>query len=315
MSDSRITKKKKKRRKLRYKRIFLLLFLIIILGGAGYAGAQYYQGLHSAKTSEALNTDNIKFNGTKDANGRINILLLGIDTRGEKQSRTDTMMIAQIDPKTHKVKLVSLMRDMYVEIPGYDNYKLNTAYFLGGPELLRQTIKHNFDIDIQYYALVDFKSFVKVVDTLAPEGIKINVEHEMSKNIGMTLHPGLQTMHGKQLLAYARFRKDAEGDFGRVRRQQTVLKALEKEAISVNGFAKAPKLLGTIQPYIATNMSKMDILGLVKDVLMGGTPDVKTLTVPVAGSYSNATYPGKGAVLDVDTEKNTEAIKSFLNEN
>ncbi len=88
--------------------------------------------------------------GVKDENGRINILLLGVDSRGEEKSRTDSMMIAQVDPKTNETKIVSLMRDMYVQIPGYKGYKLNTAFYLGGPELLRQTIKENFGIDVQY---------------------------------------------------------------------------------------------------------------------------------------------------------------------
>ncbi|MCB6745847.1 LCP family protein, partial [Anaerostipes hadrus] len=88
-----------------------------------------------------------------------------------------------------------IMRDIYAEILGYRNYKINTAYYLGnlknqkkGVELLRQTLKTNFDIDVQYYALVDFQGFVKIVDTLAPQGIEMNVEHKMSENIGLTLY-------------------------------------------------------------------------------------------------------------------------------
>ncbi|WP_018663319.1 LCP family protein [Heyndrickxia acidiproducens] len=312
--DSRITNKKKKRKRIRWRRIFLLLFLLLVVFGAVYTAYQYYAGVRQTKKGDALNMDDVAFNGKKDANGRTNILLLGIDTRGEEKSRTDTIMVAQYDPETNKVKLVSLMRDMYVAIPGYQNYKINTAYFLGGPELLRKTIKTNFNIDIQYYAIVDFKGFVKIVDTLAPEGIEMNVEHQMSKNIGMTLYPGKQLMHGKELLAYARFRKDAQGDFGRVARQQKVLKALQQEVFSVNGIAKAPKLLGTIQPYISTNMSKMNMLGLVKDVIVGSDLQVKTLTVPISGTYSDGYYPQAGAVLDIDKTKNTEAIETFLNE-
>lgn len=319
--ESRVAKKKKKRSRVRWRRVFLMLFLLLIVAGAGYTAYQYYAGVHQTDPNDALNMDNLEFNGKKDANGRTNILLLGIDRRGQEDSRTDTIMIAQYDPKNNQVKLISIMRDIYAEIPGYRNYKINTAYYLGnlknqkkGVELLRQTLKANFDIDVQYYALVDFQGFVKIVDTLAPQGIEMNVEHKMSKNIGLTLYPGKQLMHGKQLLAYARFRHDAQGDFGRVARQQKVLKALQSEVFSVNGIAKAPKLLGTIQPYMATNMSKMNILALVKDVMVNGNLKVKTMTVPVAGTYTNVNYPGVGAALEVDKEKNTEAIKQFLDE-
>ncbi|WP_151681353.1 LCP family protein [Weizmannia acidilactici] len=319
--ESRVSNRKKRRAKVRWRRVFLLLFLLLIVTGAGYTAYQYYAGVHQTKPGDALNMDNLEFNGKKDANGRTNILLLGIDRRGKEDSRTDTIMIAQYDPKKNQVKLVSIMRDIYAEIPGYKNYKINTAYYLGnldnqksGVELLRKTIKANFDIDVQYYVLVDFQGFVKIVDTLAPQGIEINVEHKMSKNIGMTLYPGKQLMHGKELLAYARFRKDAQGDFGRVARQQKVLKALQKEVFSVNGLAKAPKLLGTIQPYLSTNMSKMDILALVKDVVLGENLKVKTMTVPIAGTYTDAYYPEVGAVLEVDKAKNTEEIKKFLDE-
>lgn len=318
--ESRVAKKKKKRSRVRWRRVFLMLFLLLIVAGAGYTAYQYYSGIHQTDPDDALNMDNLEFNGKKDANGRTNILLLGIDRRGQEDSRTDTIMIAQYDPKNNQVKLISIMRDIYAEIPGYRNYKINTAYYLGnlknqkkGVELLRQTLKTNFDIDVQYYALVDFQGFVKIVDTLAPQGIEMNVEHKMSENIGLTLYPGKQLMHGKQLLAYARFRHDAQGDFGRVARQQKVLKALQSEVFSVNGIAKAPKLLGTIQPYIATNMSKMNILALAKDAV-GGNLKVKTMTVPVAGTYTNVSYPGVGAALEVDKEKNIEAIKQFLGE-
>jgi LCP family protein required for cell wall assembly len=253
------------------------------------------------------------FHGKKDANGKVNFLLLGVDTRGEEKSRTDTMMVAQYDPKDKKVKLVSLMRDMFVEIPGYKNYKLNTAFFLGGPELLRQTIEQNFGLDVQYYVMVDFKGFQKIVDTLAPDGIEMNVEEEMSKNIGVTLHPGVQKLNGKELLGYARFRHDAKGDFGRVERQQKVIQALKDEVISVNGFTKAPKLLGTIEPYIQTNMGTSDAIALISEILLKRPKNINTLTVPVQGAYQNGYVSYDGAVLEIDKEKNKQAIDAFLN--
>jgi polyisoprenyl-teichoic acid--peptidoglycan teichoic acid transferase len=317
MSSTRAVKRGKKKRK-KILLAFLVVFLVI-LGIGGYSVFQYYQGLKMA--NEDINNEiggdqdkeDVEFNGVPAPDGKTNVLLLGIDTRGEEKSRTDTIMIAQYDSDSHQPKIVSIMRDTYVEIPGHQNYKINTAYFLGGPELLRQTIKHNFGIDIQYYAIIDFKGFEKSVDVLAPKGIEIDVEKAMGgKEIGVTLEPGLQTLDGEELLGYARFRKDYEGDFGRVRRQQQVVNALKEELISFSGLAKLPKMVGTVQPYIDTNMSTKDVLGIISDYMLNPSKDVKTMTVPVKDSFWDASYSHAGAVLEIDFQKNIEELQSFL---
>ncbi|MCA1053927.1 LCP family protein [Rossellomorea aquimaris] len=305
--DSRLDRKKRKKKRGR-KIVSVLLLMIICL--LGYSAFQFYNGYQMADGEQ--NMKEYKFNGVKDENGKVNVLLLGVDSRGEEKSRTDTMMLAQVDPKTNETKLVSLMRDIYVEIPGYQNYKLNTAFYLGGPELLRKTIKQNFDIDIQYYMMVDFKGFEQSVDILAPEGIEMDVEKAMSENIGVSLEPGVQKLNGKELLGYARFRHDAEGDFGRVERQQKVISALKEEVLTIDGVAKLPKLAGSIQPYMQTNMSKLDQISLMKDVLLSNKDEIDKLTIPVEGSYSFARYDGVGSVIELDFEENIQAMKDFL---
>ncbi|PFA62227.1 transcriptional regulator [Bacillus sp. AFS015802] len=300
----RKTKKKKRGRKV------ILVLLLLIFSLLGYAAFQFYSGYKMAGDDQMQ--EDYKFNGVKDENGKVNILLLGVDSRGEEKSRTDTMMLAQIDPKTNETKLVSFMRDIYVEIPGYQNYKLNTAFYLGGPELLRKTIKQNFDLDIQYYMIVDFKGFEQSVDILAPEGIEMDVEKAMSENIGVSLEPGVQNLNGKELLGYARFRHDENGDFGRVERQQKVITALKDEVLSIGGVTKLPKMAGSIQPYIQTNMSKLDQISIAKDVLLSNSSDMDKLTLPVNGSYTNGSYSGVGSVLEIDFEENIQALKDFL---
>ncbi|MEH7356402.1 LCP family protein [Neobacillus drentensis] len=307
---------KKKKSKTKLKKVFLGFFALL-LGLSGYIYYQYSQGLKQASGKNIVTNEKAKqeFNGTKkEKMDKVNILLLGVDSRGEEKSRTDTIMIAQYDPKNQTAKIVSLMRDIYVEIPNHRNYKINTAYFLGGPELLRQTIKKNFDIDIHYYAMIDFKGFESVVDTLAPNGIEMDVEKRMSENIGVVLKPGLQYLNGKELLGYARFRHDANGDFGRVERQQKVINALKDEIISVNGVTKLPKLVGTIQPYIETNLEGIDRLELLKDFFLNPPDEIETLTIPVENSYKMGNYEHAGSVLEIDFEENKQAIKQFLNE-
>ncbi|MEH7494826.1 LCP family protein [Neobacillus niacini] len=310
--------KKKRKKKSKFKKVTFLIF-VLFLGLSGYIYYQYSQGIQQASGKSTVSSDataKTEFNGADTEKvDKINILLLGVDSRGEEQSRTDTIMIAQYDPENQKAKLVSLMRDIYVEIPDKKSYKINTAYFLGGPELLRKTIKQNFDIDIHYYAVIDFKGFESVVDTLAPNGIEMDVEKRMSENIGVVLQPGLQNLNGKQLLGYARFRHDATGDFGRVERQQRVINVLKDEAISINGVSKLPKLVGTIQPYIETNLEGFDLLAVVKDFFLNPPDDIETLTIPVDQSYTMESYEHAGSVLEIDFEENKQAIEQFLNEN
>jgi len=303
----------RKRRKLRKRRIFLFILLALFLVVGGYSVIQYYLGKNQA--ANGMEEKSFAFNGEKDSKGRVNILLIGVDSRkGNMQSNSDTMIIAQYDPKREKAKLVSLMRDIYTPMPGYDNYKkLNAANLLGGPELLRKTIKQDFDIDVQYYVIIDFKGFEHTIDALAPDGIEINVEKAMSKNIGVSLQPGVQKLNGKEMLGYARFRHDAESDFGRVRRQQQVLKAVADEVLSANGVVKAPKMLGTIEPYIQTNIGTLDSLSLLKNVFFFDTKNLETLTVPVKDTYTNERVLNSW-VIQTDFELNKQAIHKFLDD-
>lgn len=309
---SRYGKKKAKKRNKILK--FLSLFIILFVAITGYAVYQYYQGLKFAGVPP-IEQKETEFNGAEMDKelGKVNVLLLGVDSRGEEKARTDTIMIAQYDPKNGTSKLVSLMRDIYVEIPGYNNNKINTAFFLGGAELLRQTIKQNFDIDINYYSLIDFQGFEKVVDALAPNGVEIDVEKEMSYRIGVVLKPGLQKLDGKELLGYARFRHDAQGDFARVERQQKVMNALKDEITSLYGVTRLPKMVGTIQPFIVTNIDGLDRMALLKDFLLNPPADIETMRIPIDNSFVDASYEHAGSVLEIDISKNKQALHAFLN--
>ncbi|PLT31537.1 LCP family protein [Peribacillus deserti] len=310
----RVEQRVKKRH--RKRRIVLLTFLLLMIAGVGYAFYQYNQGLNMADVKDTSEETKHKesFQGEDVHYGKINVLMIGSDTRGEGGGLSDSIMIAHYDQDTHEPKLVSIMRDTYVSIPGIGNRRINSAYSNGGPELLRQTIKENFDIDINYYAIVNFAGFSKVVDIIAPNGIEVNVPHKMQKGIDMTLQPGRQVLHGDKLLGYVRFRKDSQGDFGRVARQQEVIGKLKTEAMSVTSIMKLPKLIGVINPYVDTNIDSGTILSLSKDVLFGNTKDTQNLRIPVDGSFWDANING-AAVLQIDVEKNKQALQEFLNSN
>jgi LCP family protein required for cell wall assembly len=294
----------------------LLVFLVLIGGTAGYAYYQYKQGIaQSLKKVNKTNKENkvnYTFEGKKDQYGDTNILLLGSDARGNEKSRADTIMIAHYNETRGTYKLTSIMRDSYVNIPGHGKHKINSAFAYGGPELLRQTIKENFDIDLQYYVIADFQGFVQLIDEAFPNGVEINVEKKMSEYIGVTLEPGLQRLDGEHLLGYVRFRHDAIGDFGRVKRQQEAIKAVGNQLKSFETIPKLPKLIGVITPFINTNMDTTDMLFMAKDFFSKNKGHVETLRIPIDNSFTEPRIKGEGAVLEINLEKNKEALHQFI---
>ena len=138
--------------------------------------------------------------------------MLGADKASGGKSRSDSIMVVQYDYIHKKMKMMSVMRDIYAEIPGYQNYKINAAYSLGGPELLRKTLNKNLGINPEYYAVIDFTGFEKMIDELEPNGVPMDVEKICLKILAYLLK-GHHRLNGKELLGYARFRHDEEGDF------------------------------------------------------------------------------------------------------
>lgn len=301
----RFEPEKKKGKKLKRFFQFIILLIIII---AAYSVYQFYKGQQLAKDNALQPED---FTGDEVTTGTVNYLLLGIDTRGEEKSRTDTMMLVSWNHDTDKVKLVSFMRDIYAEIPGYSNYKLNTAYYLGGAQLTKDTISSMFDVPIHHYAIIDFKNFEKMVDILAPNGVTIDVEKDMSEKIGVSLKAGEQSLNGQELLGYARFRMDGEGDFGRVRRQQQVIEAVKDSVLSIKNVANLPKLVGAAQGYVVTDIESKQQLKSVLEVATSGV-DIEKLTIPQEGMYRNKNYSHAGAVLEIDLQQNRQALHDFL---
>ncbi|PGZ95291.1 transcriptional regulator [Bacillus pseudomycoides] len=271
------------------------------------------------KSSKQNNPEQFQpFQGAKNDQGLFNVLLIGNDSRGEKQARADTIMIAQYNKEKKTVKLASIMRDSYVEIPTYNKKynKINAAYYYGGPELLRKTIQHNFGINVSHYVTIDFAAFEKIVDTVAPEGIVVNVTQAIIDDMGLHLQPGSQRLHGKELLKYARFRHDAESDFGRVQRQQEVLQALQKtfteKVQSVDGIFQLPTVIQDLLPYIHTSIDAQTLFSLGSNVLFHPIEKMETMRIPVANGYEAKTYEHAGAVLQIDPQKNKEAIQKFF---
>lgn len=302
--------RRKRKKKFRRGRFLSFLFFFLLLAVGAYAFTQYTSGYNLAKDAKKEPAD---FTGdVREQGQRENVLVLGVDSRGQDKARTDTMMLVSWDRESNNVKIISFMRDIYAEIPGYKSYKLNTAYYLDGVQLVTDTIENMFDVPIHHYALIDFSSFETLVDIVTPDGIPINVEKDMSEKIGVTLKKGQQNLSGEELLGYARFRSDAEGDFGRVARQQIVMEALKDEILSVKNLRNIPKFVGATEGYIETDYSKSDKLKRVLDASVSGNVEIEKLTIPVEGSYTNKSYSHAGSVLEIDKERNKKAISDFL---
>ncbi len=215
---------------------------------------------------------------------RINVLLLGIDRRGQKGwgYRTDTIIIVTVDPINHTAGMLSIPRDLQLEIPGVKEDRINTAnvygysidYPGGGPALLKRTIEKNFGIPIDYYVMVDFQGFEKIIDTLG--GITVDVPRALHDTqypnpkpgdlYGMkTVHfdAGLQEMDGKRALEYARSRMSTS-DFDRADRQRLILLAIQEKALNLNLIPKLPSLAGAILDTVNTDMTLDDMLELAR---------------------------------------------------
>jgi len=215
-----------------------------------------------------------------DGATRVNILIMGLDYRdweSEGPSRTDTMILFSLDPSTRTAGMLSIPRDLWVNIPGYDYAKINTAYFLGeaygepggGPGLAIKTVEQFLGMPINYYAQVDFSAFESFIDEIG--GIEVDVPEEITVDpIGphntVFLEPGLQTLDGATALAYARSRSTAGNDFDRASRQQQVVMAIRNKILNLNMLPllieKSPILYQQLAAGVHTNLTLEQIISL-----------------------------------------------------
>ncbi len=220
-----------------------------------------------------------------DGSSRVTVLVMGLDfsdwrkqTTGDTTdaSRTDSMILLTVDPLTKTAGMLSIPRDMWVNIPGYGYYKINMAYYFGqlnkmpggGPGLAIDTVEKFIGVPINFYAQIDFAAFEKFIDDLG--GINVNVPEEITIGVmfepEVTLGPGKQTLSGKIALGYARERYTSGGDFDRSTRQQQVIMAIRDKILSINMLptliTKAPDLYAQLSSGIKTNLTLDQVIQL-----------------------------------------------------
>ena len=216
--------------------------------------------------------------GPWDGKERLTILLLGVDRREDEPSRSDTMILVNIDPVTKRAAMLSIPRDMRVIIPGYGVHKINAAYAFGdadqvpggGPGLTIRTIEANFGIRVHHYAQVDFDGFVKIIDTIG--GLTIDVPYPIKDDeypgpgnqyMRIFFQAGWQHMDGERALQYARTRHD-DGDGRRSARQQQVLMALREQGVRMDLFSKAEELINEVGAAVRTDLQPAQAIQLAR---------------------------------------------------
>ena len=296
------------------------------------AGNYFYNQLDNDNGSD-LNADNgsLLINGEEkedDPDKRhedyvTNFLLVGIE-QIQGGNRTDSMMIASINTLDNSIKLTSLMRDTYVQIPGYSNNKLNAAYAKGGIDLLLDTIELNYKIRIDGYATVNFESFEKVIDRLG--GVEIELGEAEASYLRTTnyisnpsyrssIHAGWNTLNGNQALGYCRVRKvatlgGANSDFGRTLRQRRVLNALFEKYKSKNVF-ELISIMNECLSYVTTDLTSTQISAVIEAVIENGITTIDNARIPTDELYTAERYD-VGAVLVPDWDANIEFLYQFI---
>ncbi len=247
-----------------------------------------------------------------------NIMLIGTDLRTNSYKgtgNTDSMILLSINTRDKNVKLTSFMRDMYVEIPERGSNRLNAAYSFGGPQLFFDTLKLNFNVDVDKYVRVNFSNFKKIIDEVGGIEIELtnaeaNYMNEYSyKYKTKYVEPGLQRLDGAQALSYARCRK-IDSDFKRTERQRKVILSFVEEVRDKN-IAELNSLLNVMLPMIQTNLSKSEIVGLLADSARYMNTGIETLNIPIKNSYKPLTI-NKRSVICPNFELNNMAILAHI---
>lgn len=254
------------------------------------------------------------------AGERINVLLLGIDRREGEHGpwRTDTMIVATLDPKTKTAGMLSIPRDLYVPIPapGAGQNRINTANYYGdttkypggGPALAKKTVEYNLAIPIHYYVLLDFGGFEKIIDALG--GIDVDVPEAIDDPeyptadygvMHLQIPAGMQHMDGDMALKYARSRHTTS-DFSRSQRQMQVILAARDKALRINALAQMPQLLAQLRDAVETDMTPEQMLALAPVAAQVRPDNIKVRAIDLNMTYEIKLNTGAD-VLWPDREK------------
>lgn len=239
-----------------------------------------------------------------------NILVIGTDMTdgGEEYGRSDSIMIASIDPDGQAIKLISILRDSFVDIPDHGTYRINQACSLGGPELLIKTINRTFGLDLEHYIQVDFEAFSTIIDSIG--GVEVEVSEEESNAVfDESKDSGTYLLDGEQALDFCRIRK-IDNDFERTARQRKVLLSLYDHFQDV-AETRLLTMLPKVYPYVHTNMGINDIITLYQQYKLLDGISLEQTHIPTDGTYADKVIYGQ-EILWLDLPANARALHQFL---
>ncbi|MGB1250736.1 MAG: LCP family protein [Candidatus Promineifilaceae bacterium] len=282
--------------------------------------------------SEAASIPTVEPVPTLSNDDRLTILLMGLDRRtGEKFiSRTDTMMLVSVDPQDNDISLMSIPRDLYVEIPGYSRQRINTAFFLGGlyggagersgAELAMQTIEENIGVQVDHYVLVDFDTVINIVDTFG--GVTVEVPNPIIDNLypdmnygyePLFIPAGTQLLDGETTLKYMRTRHGST-DFDRSQRQQQVMVAFRDQVLAsgITGVARRiPNVYQTVKDGIFSDMSLDQLTSLIVTAASVDSSQINRGVLDY-NYVSSFTSPRGESVLLLRTELVAELVRDLF---
>ena len=288
------------------------IILPLILGLVG-VGAYYINSKINKVQKVEINKENLSINEkkVKEEKHIKNIALFGIDAPKEKAGRSDAIMILTLDEEHKVMKLTSIMRDSYVDIPGHGDDKITHAYAFGGPELAMKTLNENFKVNVEEFMAVNFTSLPEIIDKLG--GVKINIIQEEIHHIPGITSPGEQVLNGEQALAYSRIRYATGGDYKRSERQRVVLEAVF-EKLKSTPTKEYPSLIDDFLPYVETNMSSMDIIKLATDAAPLVKGNLETARFPLDGYCDGKMINGVWCLV-YDRQVTLNQIQEYIYDN
>lgn len=248
---------------------------------------------------DTINPEDIEWNGDKftadDDDNLFNILLIGQDRRPEEgRQRSDVMILCSFNYETNELAMISFLRDLYVQIPGYSANRLNAAYAFGGFPLIKETFNENFGISVDGCLEVDFDSFKTIIDILG--GVDIELTAAEAQIIGGDAHEGFCQLNGEQALVYTRIRK-IDSDFQRTERQRKLLSSVFTKMKNCT-MAELMALVNQVLPLMTTDMSDDILLSFAANLASSLSElKIENYGVPSQGNYRNETINGMAVLV------------------
>ena len=330
----------RRRRKSRALRVLLIILAILLaicvavyafvqgelgkigrLGITKFTSEDFEQDGSGADTIEAVDWGEADIATSVD--GVVNMLLVGQDTRNpEQRARSDSMIVLSINKNTNQLTMVSLMRDLYVKIPGYSDNKLNAAYAFGGFELLDETIATNFGIAIDYNVEVNFNGFKDIIDTLGGIDIELNEAEaeyinsadfvgDMGVKLDRQLSAGINHLNGQEALCYARIRHVGNSDWERTDRQRKVIQTVYSQVREEN-WTKLLSIYSSVADDLTTDMNNTQIVSIAFSAYSMGLESINSYRVPADHMYTNERINGMDILVPKDWDATRSLVKEYL---